>query len=122
MAAKIKPIGDHVLIELIEERQVEKGGIIIPDNAREAPQQGKVLAVGPGKRDTEGKRTVMEVKAGDAVLIGKYGGTEVEYEGSKYKILREEDILAINVHGASHAVGRIETTLEYGEENADVLG
>ena len=95
MTMKIKPIGDHVLIELIEEKQVNKGGIVIPDSAKEKPQQGKVLAVGPGKRDDEGKLTAMEVKAGDTVLMSKYGGTDVEYEGREYKILSAGDILAV---------------------------
>jgi len=95
MAMKINPIGDHVLIEPIEEKQAEKGGIVIPDSAREKPQQGKILAVGPGKRDDEGKLTPIEVKAGDTVLMSKYGGTDIEYEGKKYKILSAGDILAV---------------------------
>ena len=95
MAVKIRPVGDHVLVDPIEEKQVNKGGIVIPDSAKEKPQQGKVLAVGPGKRDDEGKLTAMEVKAGDTVLMSKYGGTDVEYEGREYKILSAGDILAV---------------------------
>ena len=95
MKTKLKPVGDHVLIEPIEEEEVEKGGIIIPDSAKEKSQQGKVLAVGPGKRDEAGKLTPIEVKAGDTVLMAKYGGTDVEYGGNKYRILSAGDILAV---------------------------
>lgn len=95
MAVKIKPVGDHVLVEPIEEKQVKKGGIIVPDSAKEKPQRGNVVAVGPGKRDDEGKLTPIEVKVGETVLMTKYGGTEVEYEGTKYKILSAGDILAV---------------------------
>jgi len=95
MTTKIRPLGDHVLVEPIEDKHVKKGGIIIPDSAKEKPQQCKVLAVGPGKRDDDGKLTAMEVKAGDTVLMNKYGGTEIEHEGKKYKILTGGDILAI---------------------------
>ena len=95
MAVKIRPVGDHVLVEPIEEKQVKKGGIVVPDSAQEKPQQGKVLAAGPGKRDDEGKLTAMEVKAGDTVLMSRYGGTDIEYDGRKYKILSAGDILAV---------------------------
>ena len=95
MAVKIRPVGDHVLVEPIEEKQVKKGGIVVPDSAQEKPQQGVVLAAGPGKRDDEGKLTAMEVKAGDTVLMSRYGGTDIEYDGRKYKILSAGDILAV---------------------------
>ena len=95
MATKIRPVGDHVLVEPIEEDQVTTGGIIIPDSAKEKPQRAKVLAVGPGKRDDDGELTPMEVKAGDTVLMSKYGGSEIEHEGRKYKILTAGDLLAM---------------------------
>ena len=90
----IKPLGDRVLVEAIEAKDTVKGGIYIPDSAKEKPQEAKVIAVGPGKMD-EGKRVPLEVKVGDHVLITKYGGTEITYNDEKYIILREEDIIAI---------------------------
>jgi len=95
MAVKIKPLGDRVLIEIIEEKEVKKGGIVVPDSAREKPQHGKVLAVGPGKREDDGTLTPIEVEVGDTVLMSKYGGTDVEYKDAKYKILNAADILAV---------------------------
>jgi len=92
---KIKPLGDRVLVEPLEEEEVKKGGIIIPDTAKEKPQQGKVIAVGTGKVDDEGKKVPFTVKKGDRVLMPKYGGTEVRIGDKEYQILREEDILAI---------------------------
>ena len=91
---KMKPLGDRVVVLPGKEQEVKKGGIIIPDTAKEKPQQGEVVAVGPGKVD-DGKRVPPEVKVGDDVLYSKYGGTEVEVDGVKYLILREDDILAI---------------------------
>lgn len=92
---KIKPLGDRVLVEPIKEEEVAKGGIIIPDSAREKPQEGKVIAVGTGKIDKEGNKVPFNVKKGDIVLMPKYGGTEVKLDRKTYQIMREEDILAI---------------------------
>jgi chaperonin GroES len=92
---KIKPIGDRVLVEHIEEKEQIRGGIIIPDSAKEKPQEAKVIAVGTGKRDEDGKVIAFEVKVGDLVLISKYGGTEVKLGEKKYTIVKEEDILGI---------------------------
>jgi chaperonin GroES len=91
---KIKPLYDHILVERIEE-EVKKGGIIIPDTAKEKPQQGKVIAVGSGRRDEKGNKIALEVKKGDIILFGKYAGTEVKIEDNDYLIIREEDILGI---------------------------
>lgn len=92
---KIKPLGERVLVEPIKEEEAVKGGIIIPDSAREKPQEGKVVAVGTGKVDENGKKVPFNVKKGDIVLMPKYGGTEVKVDGKEYQIMREEDILAI---------------------------
>ena len=94
---KIKPIGDRVLVEHIEEKEQVRGGIIIPDSAKEKPQEAKVIALGTGKRDEDGKIRPFEVKVGDRVLISKYGGTEVRIEEKKYTLVREDDILGILV-------------------------
>jgi chaperonin GroES len=91
----IKPIGDRVLVQPLEEQEVKKGGIIIPDSAKEKPQEGKVIAIGTGKTDESGKKIPFEVKKGDKVLISKYGGTEVKINGENYLIMREDDILGI---------------------------
>lgn len=92
---KIKPLGDRVLVEPIEEKEVKKGGIIIPDTAKEKPQQGKIVEVGAGKRDDDGKVIPMNVKKGDKVLMPKYGGTEIKIDDKEYQIVREDEILAI---------------------------
>ncbi|HID94285.1 MAG TPA: co-chaperone GroES [bacterium (Candidatus Stahlbacteria)] len=92
---KVKPLGERVLVKRIEPEEVKKGGIIIPDTAKEKPQQGEVVAVGPGKLDEKGKRTPIDVKKGDRVLFGKYSGTEIEIDGEEYLIMQEDDILAI---------------------------
>jgi chaperonin GroES len=91
----IKPLGDRVLVQALEEKEVKKGGIIIPDTAKEKPQEGEVVALGTGKRDDEGKLIAFTVKKGDKVLISKYGGTEVKVDGETYLIMREDDILGI---------------------------
>ena len=91
----IKPLADRVLVRRIEEEEIKKGGIIIPDTAKEKPQKGEVIAVGPGRIDENGKRIPMEVKAGDKILFSKYAGTEVKIEEEEYLIMREDDILAI---------------------------
>jgi len=90
----IKPLYDRVLVKRLEEEEEKVGNIIIPDTAREKPQQGEVIAVGEGRLLDNGERVPLEVKPGDKVLFGKYAGTEVKYEGEEYLILREEDILA----------------------------
>lgn len=92
---KIKPLGDRILVQPQEDGEVEKGGIIIPDSAKEKPQQGKVIALGTGKRDDDGKTIPFNVKKGDAVLMPKYGGTEVKIDEKEYQIMREDDILGI---------------------------
>ncbi len=95
MAANIKPIGDRVLVKPLEEKEVKKGGIIIPDSAKEKPQEGEVVALGTGKLDDKGEKIAFTVKKGDKVLISKYGGTEVKFDGESYLIMREDDILGI---------------------------
>jgi chaperonin GroES len=95
MAVNVKPLGDRVLIQAIEEKEVKKGGIIIPDTAKEKPQEAKVVALGTGKVDENGKKVPFTVKLGDRVLTSKYGGTEIKVEGETYVILREDDILGI---------------------------
>ncbi|MDR0533274.1 MAG: co-chaperone GroES [Verrucomicrobiales bacterium] len=92
---KFKPVGDRVLVQPIEEQEVKKGGIIIPDTAKEKPQEGKIVALGSGKKDDAGKLIPFEVSKGDRVLYSKYGGTEVSLDGDKYLILREDDILGV---------------------------
>ena len=94
-SVKIKPLGDRVLVQALEEKEVKKGGIIIPDSAKEKPQEGEVVALGTGKRDEDGKLIEFTVKKGDKVLISKYGGTEVKIDGESYLIMREDDILGI---------------------------
>ena len=91
----VKPLGDRVLVQPLEQSEVKKGGIIIPDTAKEKPQEGKIVAVGTGKRDENGKLIPFEVKKGDRVLISKYGGTEIKVDGKDYLIMREDDILGI---------------------------
>ena len=92
---KIRPLNDRVLVSRVEEEQKTTGGIIIPETAKEKPQEGKVIAVGPGKVDEEGKRVGMDVKVGDRILFGKYSGNEIKVEGVEHLIMREEDILAV---------------------------
>lgn len=92
---KIRPLQDRVVVERIEEEEKTKGGIIIPDTAKEKPQQGKVIAVGPGRVDEKGNRVPLGVKAGDRVLFGKYAGSEIEIDGKQYLIMREDDILGV---------------------------
>ncbi|MBP7619739.1 MAG: co-chaperone GroES [Gemmatimonadales bacterium] len=92
---KIQPLADRVLVEPVKEEDQKKGGIIIPDTAKEKPTTGKVIAIGTGKRDDDGKKIPFSVKVGDKVLMPKYGGTEVKLDGKEYQIMREEDILGI---------------------------
>lgn len=91
----IKPLADRVVVEPIEQEEVTAGGIILPETAKEKPQQGKIIAAGPGRTDEKGKRVEMEVKVGDKVLYAKYSGTEIKLDGKKLLILRESDILAV---------------------------
>ena len=90
-----RPLGDRVVIKRVEEEAKTKGGIIIPDTAKEKPQEGEVLAVGPGARDEDGKRVPMDVKAGDRILFGKWSGSEVKIDGEDLLIMKESDILGI---------------------------
>ncbi len=92
---KIRPLHDRILVERLEEQEVRKGGIIIPDTAKEKPQEGKVIAAGAGKVGDDGKKIPLDVKAGDKILFGKYSGSEVKIDDREYLILREEDVLAI---------------------------
>jgi len=92
---KIRPLHDRILVERLEEKEVKKGGIIIPDTAKEKPQEARVIAVGNGKVGDDGKKIPLDVKAGDKILFGKYSGSEVKIDDKEYLILREEDILAI---------------------------
>ncbi len=92
---KIRPLQDRVIVERIEEEERTKGGIIIPDTAKEKPQEGKIIAVGKGKVSDDGKVLPLSVKAGDKILFGKYSGTEIKLNGNEYLIMREEDILGI---------------------------
>ena len=95
MAINLKPLGDRVLVEPVEEKEIKKGGIIIPDTAKEKPAEGKVIAVGAGKIGENGKRVAPEVKKGDRILFGKYSGSEIKIAGEEYLIMREDDVLGI---------------------------
>jgi len=92
---KIKPLDDRVIVVRVDKEQKTTGGIIIPDTAKEKPQEGKVVAMGPGKRDEDGKRIPPEVKKGDRILFSKYAGTEIKIDGVEHLFMREDDILAI---------------------------
>ncbi|PWH19357.1 MAG: Heat shock protein 60 family co-chaperone GroES [Anaerolineae bacterium] len=95
MSITLKPLGNRVVVEPIEQEEVTAGGIVLPETAKEKPQKGKVLSVGPGERDEEGKRIPLDVKEGDTVLFAKYAGTEIKIDNKKLLILRESDLLAI---------------------------
>jgi chaperonin GroES len=92
---KLRPLGDKVVVKLLEAEETVKGGLIIPDSAKEKRQEAEVIAVGPGKMDEKGARVAMEVKAGDKVLINKYGGDEFKIEDNEYKVMGQDDVLAI---------------------------
>ncbi len=92
---KVKPLNDRVLVKRLEEMQVTKGGIYIPDTAKEKPVEGKVIAVGPGKVNEQGNRVPLNLKEGDKILFGRYAGSEIKIEGEEYLMMREDDILAI---------------------------
>jgi len=94
MVVKLQPLGDRVVVKPIPKEDVTKGGILLPDTAKEKPQEGKVIAVGPGRLTDDGKRIVMDVKKGDVVIYAKYGGTEIKEDDEELIILRESDILA----------------------------
>jgi len=91
----VRPLADRILVRRIEEKETVRGGIIIPDTAKEKPQEGEVVAVGPGRLTEDGKRITPDVKKGDRVLIGKYSGTDVKIDGTEYTILREDDVLGV---------------------------
>jgi chaperonin GroES len=95
MTMKVTPLADRILVKRLEEGEVKRGGIIIPDTAKEKPQEAEVVAAGPGRLNDDGNRIPMSVKKGDRVLIGKYSGTEVKIDGTDYLIVREDDVLAI---------------------------
>ena len=95
MSTKVRPLHDRILIKRIEEQETVKGGIIIPDSAKEKPQEGEVIAVGHGKKTDEGKTLPLDVKAGDRILFGKYSGTDITIDDEEYLILREEEVLAV---------------------------
>ena len=97
MAVKLEPLADRLVVKPIEREEVTKGGILIPDTVKERPQEGKVIAAGPGRLTEEGKRVAMDVKVGDVVMYTKYGGTEVKIDDEELIILRESDILAKKV-------------------------
>ncbi|MFC1835886.1 co-chaperone GroES [Thermodesulfobacteriota bacterium] len=92
---KFRPLYDRILVERVESEEKTKGGIIVPDTAQEKPQQGKVIAVGQGKRLEDGKLIPLEVKAGDTILFGKYSGSEIKLEGNEYLIMKEDDVLGL---------------------------
>lgn len=92
---KFQPLGDRVLVKPLEQKEVKKGGIIIPDTAKEKPQEGEIVAVGPGKRTEDGKLIPMDVKVGDRILFGKYSGSEVKIDDVEYLIMNQDDILGI---------------------------
>ena len=95
MSISIKPLGNRVVVEPEEQEEMTSGGIVLPETAKEKPQQGKILAAGPGERDDDGKRIPLDVEEGDTVLFAKYSGTEIKLDGKKVLILRESDLLAI---------------------------
>ena len=97
----LRPLHDRILVQRIEEAEQKVGGIIIPDSAKEKPQQGKVIAVGAGKADKDGKRIALDVKEGDTILFGKYSGQEIKVEGNEYLIMREDEVLAVVVGKAA---------------------
>ena len=101
-----RPLHDRILIKRIEEKETVKGGIIIPDTAKEKPQEGEVVAVGHGKKTDEGKVIALDVKAGDRILFGKYSGAEIKLDGQEYLILREEEVLGIIEGKAASASGK----------------
>ncbi len=106
MATKITPLHDRVIVRRLEEGEQIRGGIIIPDTAKEKPQEGEVIAVGEGKYKEDGTRQALDVKAGDRVLFGKYGGSEIKLDGEELLIMREDEILGIIERAGAHASGK----------------
>jgi len=102
----VRPLHDRILIKRIEEKETVKGGIIIPDTAKEKPQEAEVVAVGNGKRTEEGKVIPLDVKKGDRILFGKYSGTEIKIEGEEYLIIREEEVLGVLEATKAHSGGK----------------
>ena len=101
----VRPLHDRLIVKRIEEKETIKGGIIIPDSAKEKPQEGEVIAAGNGKKTEEGKIVPMDVKAGDRILFGKYSGTEIKVDDQEYLILREDEVLGV-IEGAKAAAGK----------------
>jgi chaperonin GroES len=97
MAVKLQPLADRLVVKPIAREEVTKGGIVLPDTAKEKPQEGEVIAVGPGRVDDNGKRVPLDVKVGDIIMYAKYGGTEIKIDGQELMILREGDVLAIKI-------------------------
>ena len=95
MSISMRPLGSRLVIEPIEQEEITAGGIVLPETAKEKPQKGTVLAIGPGERDDNGNRIPLDVQVGDLVLFAKYSGTEIKYEGKKLLIMRESDVLAV---------------------------
>ena len=95
MTLNVKPIGDRILVQAVEEKEVKKDGIVVPDTAKEKPMESLVVALGSGKTDDNGKKVPFELKKGDRVLVNKYGGTEIKLAGKDYKILKSDDVLAV---------------------------
>jgi chaperonin GroES len=95
MTLNIRPLGDRILVEAVEEKEVNKGGIVIPDTAKEKPMESRVVALGTGKMDDNGKKVPFEMKKGDHLLVARYGGTEIKLQGREYKILSSDDVLAV---------------------------
>jgi chaperonin GroES len=105
MSVQVTPLHDRVLVRRLEEKEVIKGGIIIPDSAKEKPQEGEVVAVGEGRKNDDGKRIPLDVKAGDRILFGKYSGSEVKIDNEEFLILKEDEILG-KLSGAAKAAGK----------------
>ena len=103
MATKFTPLHDRILVRRIEEGETTRGGIIIPDSAKEKPQEGEVVAVGAGKRNEKGERVAMDVKAGDRILFGKYSGSDIKIDGVEYLIMREDEVLGVLEGGSKKA-------------------
>ncbi len=101
---RVRPLHDRILVKRVEEQESVKGGIIIPDTAKEKPQEGEVIAVGHGKKTEEGKVVPLDVKTGDRILFGKYSGTEIKIDGEEYLIVREDEVLGV-IEAAKHAAG-----------------
>ncbi len=105
MATKLTPLHDRILVRRVEEAETTRGGLIIPDSAKDKPQEGEVIAVGKGKINEEGKVRPLDVKEGDRILFGKYSGTEIKLDGEEFLIMREEEVLGI-ISGAKKAAGK----------------